>query len=266
MKKFLIPDLHIECAYAIYGKGPNVVLIHGLCDSGKAWETHAQALAPKYRVLVPDLPGYGHSQPFTDGDFSMEHLQRAVFALADAEKMDTFTVVGHSMGGYTALAMLEAQPKRLEGISLFHSTSHGDSEEKRNGRDRSVRVLRQNRSLFFREVFKNLFNSERLELFMPIVQRMYELSADIETDTVIHTLLALRDRKDRYELLNDFHGRISYFIGRHDNVFPADTLIREAQSLGAHYHVSEPSGHMGFYEDPKATEEYLHAFLGNTTA
>lgn len=264
MKTLYIPGSGIACAYSVTGNGPDVILLHGLCESGEIWHAHAQALSRQYRVLVPDLPGYGRSEPYPDGDFSLERMQKAVFAMADAEGMDTFSLAGHSMGGYTALAMLEAQPRRIERISLFHSTSRADSDEKKKGRDKSVKVLRQNRDLFFREVFKNLFNSERLEEFMPLIQHLYAQSAAIETETVVHTLFALRDRKDRFALLRDYAGPVSYFIGRHDNVLPAGELIREAEALGVPFHVSEISGHMGFYEAGEETAGYLEAFLRET--
>lgn len=260
-KKRSIPELGIECSYRIYGEGPSVLLLHGLCDSGSAWEYHAQKLAAGYRVWVPDLPGYGDSPPFPDNDFSLERMQQAVFALADAEGMDSFAVIGHSMGGYTALAMAEAQPGRIKALCMFHSTSRGDTDEKKKGRDKSIRVLHKNRDLFFREVFKNLFNEARLAQFMPIVKRMYEASAGIATETVVHTLMALRDRKDRYPLLQKASFPTEYFIGRHDNVLPADTLIPEAESLGVPYHVSEISGHMAFHESPDEVETYLARFL-----
>lgn len=261
MKKIHIPHLQVDCAYRVHGNGPGVVLIHGLCDSGEAWEKQVPLLARHYRVLVPDLPGYGHSQPFPDGNFALERLQQAVFAVADAEGMERFSVIGHSMGGYTALAMLEAQPGRMDALCLFHSTSRGDTEEKKKGRDKSVRVLHKNRDLFFREVFKNLFNQERLPQFMPMVRHMYEQSARLQTETVVNTLLALRDRKDRYALLQNAQIPVSYFMGRHDNVLPADTLVAEAESLGVPYHVSEVSGHMAFHESPAEVEKYLLDFL-----
>jgi pimeloyl-ACP methyl ester carboxylesterase len=263
-KKIFIPELNIECAYTIGGEGPNVILLHGLCESKKVWQNHAKLLSSEYRVLVPDLPGYGDSQPFSDGDFSLERMQKAVFAIADAEQFDRFSIVGHSMGGYTALAMLETQIKRIKGLSLFHSTSHADSDEKKKGRDKSIKVLQQNRDLFFREVFKNLFNSEKLTEYMPLVLAMYQDSAQIETETVTGTLLALRDRKDRFDLLNNFYGHISYFIGEKDNVLPVDDLVEEAEKLVVEFYVSEDSGHMGFYEVPDEVTEYLFNFLEET--
>lgn len=260
-KTLYIPEFEITCAYVIIGNGPNVMLIHGLCESNEVWAEHAESLSDDYRVLLPDLPGFGKSEPFADGNFDLERVQKVVFAMADAEGFDTFSVVGHSMGGYTALAMLEAQAKRLKGISMFHSTAHADSDEKKKGRDKSIKVLNQNRDLFFREVFKNLFNSERLTEFMPLVQELYEASKNIETETVTGTLKALRNRKDRLALLNKFYGHISYFIGRHDNVLPADDLIEEAESLVVDYYLAETSGHMGFYEAPEEVDDYLFAFL-----
>lgn len=263
-KKLYIPALDIECTYSVQGEGPKVILLHGLCESHAVWKKQTDVLSAKYHVLCPDLPGYGDSQPFPDGNFALEKMQEAVFAIADGEGFKRFAVVGHSMGGYTAAAMLEAQPTRLLGLSLFHSTSHGDSEEKKKGRDKSIKVLRQNRDLFFREVFKNLFNSEHLSQYMPIVQNMYKESHRIDTETVIQTLLALRDRKDRYAVLRNTSVPLSYFIGRHDNVLAADSLIQEAESLTAPYYVSEISGHMAFHESPTEVEKYLLHFLEST--
>lgn len=252
-----------ECAYTLSGKGPAVMLIHGLCESGAVWKEHAQYLSASYRVLVPDIPGYGESAPFKDAAFSLENIAKTLFAVADAEQMDQFTIIGHSMGGYAALAMAEAQPQRINGISLFHSTSLSDSPEKQNGRERTVKILRQNRDLFFREVFKNLFNAHRLEEFMPMVNTLIQESAGIETETVIQTLIALRDRKNRFEWLTQYGGKKSYFIGRFDNVLPAEELINEAIAAGADYLVSETSGHMAFFESPEEVKQYLNQFLNS---
>lgn len=159
------------------------------------------------------------------------------------------------------MAMAEEQPERIRALSLFHSTTRSDSDEKRNARERSVKVFLQNRELFFREFFKNLFHTGRLEEFMPRINELLNDSASIATETVKGTLLALRDRKDRFELTKHFNGRLSYFIGRHDNVLPAEALKAEAEALSAHIHISENAGHMGFYECPEETAEYLFRFL-----
>lgn len=251
----------VDISYTLLGQGKPVMLIHGLCEDRKIWEYHGTVLAENYRVIIPDLPGYGASAPFPDADFSLEKMSDALFTLADQEELNSFAVVGHSMGGYTGLAMAGKYPERIQSLSLFHSTARADSDEKKKNRERSINIFRQNRELFFRELFKNLFHPERLTEFLPQVDQLLQDSKNIHEDTLKGTLLALRDRKDRFDFLKTYTGHLSYFIGRHDNVLPAETLTEEARILGAQIHISEASGHMGFYESPEETTRYLSGFL-----
>jgi pimeloyl-ACP methyl ester carboxylesterase len=263
-KQIFLPEFGNHLNYSVLGKGKPVMLLHGLCEDRKIWQYHGNILAENYRVIIPDLPGYGESAPFLDADFSLEKISDVLFFLADQAGMDSFAVVGHSMGGYTGLAMAQKHPERIQSLCLFHSTARADSEEKKKNRERAVKVFIQNRELFFRELFKNLFHTERLDEFIPQIHQLLQDSKKIEDNTLKGTLIALRDRKDRIEFLKTYPGHLSYFIGRHDNVLPAKGLIEEAELLDAHIHVSEQSGHMGFYESPQETAKYLSEFLEQT--
>lgn len=259
-----IPEYGIDISYTLLGQGKPVMLLHGLCEDRKIWVNHGTFLAENHLVIIPDLPGYGASAPFTDADFSLEKMSDALFALADQEELNSFAVVGHSMGGYTGLAMAEKSPERIKALSLFHSTARADSDEKKKNRERSVNIFRQNRELFFRELFRNLFHSERLDEFLPQVNQLLQDSKHITENTFKSTLLALRDRKDRFDFLKNYQGHLSYFIGRYDNILPSEELTEEARGIGAHLHISETSGHMGFYESREETTKYLFQFLEQT--
>lgn len=254
----------VDISYTLLGRGKPVMLLHGLCEDRKIWEYHGTVLAENYRIIIPDLPGYGASAPFPDADFSLEKMSDALFALADQEELDSFALVGHSMGGYTGLAMAEKYPERIKSLSLFHSTARADSDEKKKNRERSINIFRQNRELFFRELFRNLFHSERLNEFLPQINQLLQDSRHITEDTFKSTLLALRDRKDRFDFLKTYQGHLSYFIGRYDNVLPREALTEEASALGAQVQISETSGHMGFYESKEETTKYLFRFLEQT--
>ncbi len=256
-----ISEFGVSISYTIMGEGKPVMLVHGLCESGKIWTEHGRILAPHFKIIIPDLPGYGESSPFPDGNFALEKIGKVLFDLADKEGIEEFSLIGHSMGGYTGLAMVEEQPERIKALSLFHSTARADSDEKKKARERTVKVFLQNRELFFRELFKNLFHTGRLEEFMPRVNELMKDSGSISDATVKGTLLALRDRKDRFDMLKHFRGSLSYFIGRYDNVLPSAASEEEAKLLDAHMHVSEHAGHMGFYECPEETAAYLLEFL-----
>jgi len=100
------------------GTGPTVVLLHGANDQAGSWTQIAKALKAKYRVLVPDLPGHGSSEPLNGtlsiGDV-LEGLERLLEAELHAEKV---TLVGNSMGGWVALLYALRHPDRISHVVL----------------------------------------------------------------------------------------------------------------------------------------------------
>ena len=94
------------------------MLVHGSPAEGRAWSRVAKHLAPGFRVLTPDLPGYGASDPLPPGVNGTSALATAVGALIDT--LDTPAwVVGHSYGGNVALHAAIAQQPRVRGLVLF---------------------------------------------------------------------------------------------------------------------------------------------------
>lgn len=85
-------------------------------------------LKQDFKVIVPQLPGTGESELLDE--MSMETMAASVMQIADAEHLEKFVVIGHSMGGYTTLAFAEKYMDRLKAFGLYHSTSIADSEEK----------------------------------------------------------------------------------------------------------------------------------------
>lgn len=117
--------------YRDKGKGDVVVLLHGFGETGDVWDQQAAVLASHFRVLIPDLPGSGRSG-ITE-DMSMEGLADVLFHLLNHENISRCILIGHSMGGYAALAFAALHARFLAGLGLFHSTAYADSEEKKTG-------------------------------------------------------------------------------------------------------------------------------------
>jgi len=237
------------------------MMIHGLCEDSQIWKAISESLSEHNTVLTPDLPGHGLSDDLADGDYALERIQDILFRLADAEQFSRFPVIGHSMGGYAALAMAEASPERVSRIAMIHSTAKADTDEKKKNRERSISILNANRKLFFGEVFKNLFHPERVDEFSAQITQLLSDSDRMSLQAVTGTLKSLRDRKDRMDFLLKTKHPVSYFIGKHDNVLPASDLQEEARLLGAHYVISSTSGHMGFYESPQELQHFILDFL-----
>ena len=115
------------------GGGPAVVLVHGHPFDRSIWRAQVRALAGRFRVVAPDLRGYGHS-PATAGTVTMAELAGDVWGLVDDLEISSVAVVGLSMGGLVAIEMASAHPERLWALGLVASTAEPPSEDERRTR------------------------------------------------------------------------------------------------------------------------------------
>jgi pimeloyl-ACP methyl ester carboxylesterase len=117
---------------------PALVLIHGLGASGRALDRVAPLLAARFRVIVPDLPGFGD----TDGEHTtIEGMARAVLEALDADGVDDFAAAGHSMGGVVATALTELAPDRVTRLVLVNAPPSYESRTAARGRGERILAL-----------------------------------------------------------------------------------------------------------------------------
>src|SRR5882724_9988650 len=111
-------------SYRIAGDGPPVVLIHGMVNSSRHWETVALRLADRYTVVAPDLLGHGDSAAVR-GDYSLGAHACSIRDLLTTIGIDRATVVGHSLGGGIAMQFFYQFPQRVERLALISSGGLG---------------------------------------------------------------------------------------------------------------------------------------------
>jgi pimeloyl-ACP methyl ester carboxylesterase len=110
--------LHVATA----GTGPPLLLIHGYPQHWYVWRRLIPALAGRYRVICPDLRGFGWSDVPAAG-YDKETLARDMVALLDALAIDRCRVGGHDWGGWIAMLMAMLRPERVESVlavSIMH--------------------------------------------------------------------------------------------------------------------------------------------------
>src|ERR1700677_2165294 len=95
--------------YLVRGRGEPLVLIHGLGGSGADWAFQVAVLEKRFRVIVPDLPGSGHSPPPRD-EYTIAGSASALWSLLDHLAVPRATIIGFSLGG--AVALERATPPR----------------------------------------------------------------------------------------------------------------------------------------------------------
>jgi pimeloyl-ACP methyl ester carboxylesterase len=108
-----------RCHYLDEGSGPPLVLLHGLGSSARDWEFQFHVYSRTFRVIAPDLRGFGASQ--RKGPFRIEQFAADVWALLAQLGIDRFRLVGYSMGGAVALQMAVSQPGRIERLLISNS-------------------------------------------------------------------------------------------------------------------------------------------------
>lgn len=104
-------DLHVETT----GEGPPVLLIHGLGGASTSWTPVAEALSERYRVIVPDLPGFGRSEK-PDRSYTPAFYVDLIASLLDDLGIDKTHVVGSSLGGQIVLEFALEHPDRVNRV------------------------------------------------------------------------------------------------------------------------------------------------------
>lgn len=255
-----MPDsqLHFE----LHGHtGPHVLLIHGFCETSAVWHPWAELLT-NCRIITIDLPGFGRS-PLPVAQVSMEWVAEQVLDVVHKNQWKP-VVVGHSLGGYVALAMAERAPDSLNGLMLFHSTPFPDSDERKVNRDKAMAFVSEHGvEAFTRGLIPNLFFKKAL----PAVEQAKEMAAATAPATVLAYLAGMRNRADRSPIFTGFPQKKAILAGKNDSVVPMESLRPLA---GVHPKAElfelENVGHMGMFEAPEITARIVEAFAHNSPA
>lgn len=110
----------LRICYTAAGEGPPLLLIHGLGANRSDWDSHIPVLSRHFRVIAPDLPGYGDSaKPLRL--YSVPFFAEVMWQLCDRLGLAAISVIGHSMGGATALQMAVDRPHRVERMVIANS-------------------------------------------------------------------------------------------------------------------------------------------------
>ena len=256
---------HLYYRKISFGAGPVTVWIHGFLENSNMWSPIFPALRPDGTHLLLDLPGHGDSDVF-DTIHTMDFMADCVKAMLDSEGIDApVRVIGHSMGGYVALAFAERYSEFLSAINLYHSTSFSDTEEKKENRNRAIEAIEEGRTFFVKSSVENLFASSLRKDLQKEINLATKWALQTKPKGISSALAGMRDRPDRTSVFNSTANAFA-IVGMLD---PAVDPIKESSFLAQNPQIEsviiEEVGHMSHLENTDAAVRALTHFLNETS-
>jgi 3-oxoadipate enol-lactonase len=240
--------------------GNAVVMIHGFPLTREIWDAQAEALAATRRVVRPDLRGMGASA-VTDGPYLMETLASDVASALDALAIERAALVGHSLGGYVALAFARMYTERVTHLALVCSRIAADTPEIAENRRKSADSIERD-GVLPREMVTRLLSAQTLQQRPEVARRALELSQRIEPRGAAAMLrgMALRDASD--DIAADLDFPVLVVAGAHDAIVPMEEARAAARAFPqGRLEICRHSGHLPMLEEPDRLTEALAAFL-----
>jgi len=121
------------------GKGFPLVLVHGFLGSSKMWEPQINYFKDSFRVITPDLPGFGKSNRVTP----LNNIKLVANLLLDSlkkKKVNKFNLLGHSMGGMIAQEMAKKDGDKISKLIFYSTGPRGEMP----GRFETIEQSREN--------------------------------------------------------------------------------------------------------------------------
>ena len=239
-----------------------VVLLHGYLENMLVWEEFVPLIYKDVRVITLDIPGHGISE--VKGEIhTMDYLADTLAAALDKLGVKSATIVGHSMGGYVALAFAERYAERTDGVVLLHSTPYADSDEKKKNRQREIALIKSGKKeLLARTAPEMGFAVENRNRFRTEIEDLEQTIILTEDAGIVALLNGMIERKAQSEMLHALGKPILFILGRKDGYITpeiAEKMVAEHPEAKVVW--LENSGHMGFIEEPKACAAAILDFV-----
>jgi pimeloyl-ACP methyl ester carboxylesterase len=249
------------------GEGPALVLLHAFpCDS-RMWLPQAEALSVDgWRVIVPDLPGFGRSA-LLDGPPSLDSVAQRLLDWLDGEGIDRCVLGGVSLGGYVSMALLRARPELASRLLLCDTKATADAEPARENRERLARLCldapEDTGRILEQAVLPGLLGDTTRAQRPEVVELVRGWLGDASGTTVAWYQRAMAARPDSLDLLSGLAVPALILFGSEDVLSPApeQAMMQAAMPNARTVEVAEV-GHLANVESPARVVSEIRAFLG----
>jgi len=252
----------IQMAYTDTGIGRPVVLIHGYPFNRSLWEEQLSALTNSYRVIVPDLRGFGESDS-SDGPATMTLMAQDVARLLDHLEISQAAIGGLSMGGYVTLAFYKQFPSRVKALILADTRAQADTEEgKQNRAQQAEKALSEGMAGIADAMLPKLLTPETVSKRPEVVKRVRDMMLKTKPEGAAAALQGMAEREDQTQLLSQITVPTLIIVGSEDPLTPvADSEKMHDAIAGSRLVVLDRASHVSNVEQSEQFNKELERFL-----
>jgi pimeloyl-ACP methyl ester carboxylesterase len=265
-------------AYLRVGKGPAILLIHGIGDSSDTWRPVIEQLAKRHTVIAPDLLGHGRSEK-PRADYSVAAYANGMRDLLSVLEVDRATVIGHSLGGGVAAQFAYQFPERCERLVLVGSGGVG----------RTVSPLLRFAAIPGAELVMPLFGLPPVKAasrWLADLLRQFDTALGRDAEEVLAVFDSLPDTTARRAILRtlrsgvDWRGQVITMLdraylaegvptlviwGRRDAIIPlGHGRLATAAMPGSELEIFDEAGHFPHHTDPSRFAKLVVDFIDRT--
>jgi len=246
----------ISIAYSVSGQGKTVTLLHGFLENSTMWKDTVTVLEKTHQVITIDLLGHGKTECL-GYVHTMEDFANAINVVLTHLNITSTTLIGHSLGGYVALAFAEIKPELIKGLCLMNSTPFADSQERILLRNRAIKVAKSNYENLVSMSISNLFFEDNRLRFEKEIEHIKTEALKTPLQSYVATQEGMKIRIDRTAILENLNCKKLIIAGKNDPILSKSDVLHLEQLNGITITILD-GGHMSHVENK---EEFLQEIV-----
>ncbi len=236
----------------------DVVLLHGFGETAEIWDSFVPNLSEDFQYHIFDYSKITFCH-------SIDEYADWLDTLIKEKGINNFIIIGHSMGGYIALAYARKFSEKIIGLGLIHSTAKADSKEKKLKRQKTIDFINKHGvEEFIKDFLPQMYNSHYRKENRKFIMQLLEDNRDLPAEALINATNAMKVRIDQRDFLRSLNIPVLYIVGKNDQFMDYSSNLSEIESLAKPYAlIISHIAHAGMYEAPfpviTLTNEFLKA-------
>lgn len=252
--------------FTTLGSGPDVVLLHPTPVDHRFWLPVAEILSTRYRLILPDLRGHGHSEA-GEGPITVEKLAADAGRLLDHLRISKTIFAGCSIGGYTLFEIWRALPARATALAFCCSRPQADNDTARAKRQENIDKIRQRGpGEFIEGLLETLIGPNARRRWPQKIAEAREMMQAVSPEALVAVQQGLAQRPDSVATARTLRVPCCVIAGGEDaGSSPADMRLLAEQirngGFSAEYHEIPDAGHFAPFEQPELVARILRRFF-----